>query len=686
MFSSRARFFHLLTHLCVIMSQPFIVHAAETDPTQSHAHEHDHDEHEVTETIVVTASPLEHDRDELAIPVDRVERSELLENLGSTLGESISHIPGIASSGFAAGASRPIVRGQDAYRSEVLEDGLRTQDVSRESPDHGIPVNPLAARRVEILRGPATLRYGGGASAGVVNVITNRVPDRLPSRGFQGEVFGGIGLAANERDLAATLDGAHGPVAWHVDGLLRRSNDYAIPNNGSPSVQRGSSVESFTGAVGAAYIHDIGRFGFSYTRAENQYDLPNPDESVEIDMNTDRFRFEGDLNPPVEGVREIRVRGVYSDYEHDEIADGVTGQTFRNKEFEGRVEILHEPLLGLTGALGVHARTRNFRGEGEAAEFLAPADTNTAAVYLYEERDLADGLTAEMGVRIEHTNVKGDDADGIRRDRNFVPISGALSLASVPTDWLTIGIRGAISQRAPSQVELLARGAHEATQTFEIGDPRLDEETSYTGDFRVELRGLRGRLEWSGFVTQYEDYIFASLTGNVVDESGNPIAPTDPDALDELFYDGRDAFFYGTELSGDLDVLELDLGTIGLDGRFDFVRARFTNGRDRNLPRIVPIRWGGNVFFETESFDARIGFARTEAQERTGQFERPTSSYTYLNAALVYRMELGGRIRLEWIATARNLTDVRGHNHLAFNKEDVVLPGRSFRFGLRARF
>ena len=633
MSSSRTRLICLLTHICVISSQPFLVYAAETDPDQSHAHEHGHDEHGVTETIVVTASPLEHDRDELAIPVDRIDRGELLENLGSTLGESINHIPGIASSGFAAGASRPIVRGQDAYRSEVLEDGLRTQDVSRESPDHGIPVNPLAAERVEILRGPATLRYGGGASAGVVNVITNRIPDRLPHKAFQGEVFGGIGLVANERDLAATVDGAQGPVAWHVDGLLRRSNDYSIPNDGSPSIQRGSSVEAFTGAVGAAYIHDIGRLGFSYTRAENDYDLPVPDESVEIEMHTDRFRFEGDLNPPVEGVREIRMRGVYSDYEHDEIADGETGQTFRNKEFEGRVEILHEPIFGLTGALGIHGRTRDFRGEGEAAEFLAPADTNTAAVYLYEERDLADGLTAELGVRIEHTNVKGNDAAGIRRDRNFVPISGALSLASVPVDWLTIGIRGAISQRAPSQVELLARGPHEATQTFEIGDPRLDEETSYTGDFHVELRGMRGRLEWSGFVSRYEDYIFASLTGNVVDESGNPIAPTDPSALDELFYDGRDALFYGTELSGDIDVFEMDLGTIGLDGRFDFVRARFTNGRDRNLPRIVPIRWGGNVFFETESFDARIGFVRTEAQEKNGQFERPTSSFTYLNAA-----------------------------------------------------
>ena len=105
----------------------------ENDSAERHAHEHEHEEHDKVETIVVTGSPLVHDRDELSIPVDRIERDELLENLGSTLGDSLDHIPGLASTGFSGGASRPVIRGQDAYRTEVLEDGLRTQDVSRES-------------------------------------------------------------------------------------------------------------------------------------------------------------------------------------------------------------------------------------------------------------------------------------------------------------------------------------------------------------------------------------------------------------------------------------------------------------------------------------------------------------------------------------------------------------------------
>ena len=113
----------------------------------AHEHEHEHDDHGVTETIVVTGSPLVHDRDEIAVPVNRISRDELIENLGSTLGESLSFVPGISTTGFSGGSSRPVVRGQDAYRTEVLEDGLRTHDVSRESPDHAVPINPLAAER-----------------------------------------------------------------------------------------------------------------------------------------------------------------------------------------------------------------------------------------------------------------------------------------------------------------------------------------------------------------------------------------------------------------------------------------------------------------------------------------------------------------------------------------------------------
>ncbi len=659
----------------------------EPEAGHAHEHEHEHEDHGVTETIVVTASPLVHDRDELSVPVDRVEREALLENLGSTLGETINRVPGIASTGFSAGASRPVIRGQDAFRTEVLEDGLRTHDVSQESPDHAVPVNPLVAERVEIVRGPATLRYGGGASAGVVNVITNRVPDRLGEEGLRGEVYGGLDLVANARDLAASLDGRRGDFAFHADGVFRRSNDYSIPNDDRPHVQSGTRTESWMGSLGTTWLGERGRLGASYTRIENEYGLPNAGEAVDIDMHADRFRFEGDLYEPFAFAREIRVRGVYTDYEHDEVADGAVGQTYRNEELDARVELLHEPVLGFAGAIGFQGQYRDFRAEGEAAEFLSPTERSVAALYVFEEHALGDALSMETGLRVEQTRVQGVDEADVNRDLYFTALSGALGFVHTPFDWLTLGANGSISQRAPSQVELLARGAHEATNTFEIGDEDLDLETSFTGDFRIETTHDRGRLEWAAFVTHYEDYIFAALDGVRVDEDGTP----NPEGeLDRLFYTNRDALFYGFELAGDVDVYEIDCGTFTLDGRFDYVRARFDGngiaGGSNRVPRITPIRWGAGLAFRNESTRARIGFVRTEAQEDTADFETRTDDYTWLDASLTHTLELVDGVPLDLSVIGRNLTDARGRNHVSFNKEDVILPGRNVRFSIRARF
>lgn len=660
---------------------------ADADPSEhAHEHQHDHEDAGITETIVVTGSPLQHDRDELALPVDRIDRDELLRELGGTLGDTLNHIPGITSSGFTAGASRPVIRGQDAFRTTVLEDGLSTQDVSQESPDHAVPINPLAAQRVEVVRGPATLRYGGGASAGVVNTITKRVPDRLPTETVTGDIYAGIGLLADERDIAASLDGAFGSFAWHADGVLRTANNYGIPNDGNPHTQPGSDYDSFAGSLGGAYFFDDARLGFSYTRVENDYGIPE-DEPVDIEMHTDRYRFEADLENKIPGIRTVRLRGVYSDYEHDEIADGAIGQTYRNEEFEGRLEVLHEPVMGFLGAVGFQAKTRDFRGEGEAAEFLSPTDSESFAVYFVEERPLTEALSVEVGFRVEHARVQGEDAADLQQDESFVPLGGALGFVLNPTDWLTIGAQSAVSQRAPSQVELFARGPHEATSTFERGDTRLGLETSYTGELRAEAKGSRGRIEFAGFVTHYDDFIIGQLTGQTLDEDGAPVLPTDPEALDELVYQSRDAVFYGGEMSFEFDLYECAWGTLGIDGRFDAVRARFQNGPNRDLPRIVPIRWGSGLFFAAEQFDGRIGFLRNEAQERTGAGERPTASFTYLNASAAYRLALfEDRVPLEFTIVARNLLDVRGRNHVSLNKEEVLLPGRNIRFGLRAQF
>jgi iron complex outermembrane receptor protein len=587
----------------------------ETDEQQAsdHAHEHEHGEaHDEMENIVITASPLAHRADELAVPVDRLRRDEIIEQLGATLGDTLRNVPGVASTGFAGGASRPVIRGQDAFRTEVLEGGLSTQDVSRLSPDHAVPINPLAAQTIEVVRGPAILRYGGGASAGVVNAITNRVPLERSDAPVQAEAVGIYGSNGDQGDVAAVVDGgfstAAGDFAWHVDGLYTRADDY---ETGAGTVQEGTNREGYAVSAGSSYFFDGGRLGFAYARFDNDYGIPE-EEPVQIAMRTNRYRFEGDLDTPVRGLRSIKLRGVYSDYTHDEEVAGIPGQTFNNDELDARVELLHERWLGFIGAAGFYVRHQDLSALGEAEEFLAPSKTKSFAFYFFEERPLADTLDLELGLRTEGTWVSGTPITGLPRERGFAPISGAAALVANPWDGWTLAATGTAGQRAPSQVELFARGPHEATATFEVGNANFNEETSYTGELRIEGQVQRLELQGSAFATYYDDFIYGQETGRTVDADGTP----DPGGeFEELFYVARNALFYGGEIALGGEIFDLWDGVLRSDWQLDFVRARFTAGPgNKNVPRITPLRWGGSLSYERDRISGRIGFLRSEAQ------------------------------------------------------------------------
>ena len=647
-----------------------------------HAHEHKHgDEHEPIETIVITASPLPHERGELATPVDRLTRSDIVSNLSSTIGETIGNLPGVTNSGFSAGASRPVIRGQDAYRTEVLEGGLSTQDVSRLSPDHALPVNPITAQAIEVVRGPGVLRYGGGASAGVVNVITNRIPVRAIDEAIRGDTLGVYQYNGNGGDFSGLLEGGVSNLAWHLDGLYRKTDDY---KNGAGKRQSGTDTKTWAVSAGASYFFNKGRVGFGYSRYDAEYGIPK-DEPVEIDMRTNRYRFEGDWEQPLKGLREITIRSVYTNYTHDELESGVVGQTFDNNEFDGRLEAIHEPLFGFIGALGIHGRHQNLVLGGEAENFLAPSDTASIAGYLFEERSLAEFVDLDLGIRVEGTWVEGTPINGDRRRRTFAPISGSVALIAHPANPFTIGLTGSASQRAPSQVELFARGPHEATGTFEIGDPSFDEETSYTGELRISGDFDSLRIEASGFATYYKGYLFGELTGIRVDSTG-AVDPTGD--FDQLLFRDRNATFYGGEITIKADLIEFLGGVLGTDWQIDYVRAQFTGGGDNtNLPRIPPMRWGGNLSYEHGLFSGRFGFLRHQAQWNPSANEFATSAYTMLNLSTRFWLPFfGERPALALGFTARNLLDENARNAASFTKGLVLLPGRSFRLSVQGSF
>jgi iron complex outermembrane receptor protein len=377
-------------------------------------------------------------------PVTVITEEDIRHATAHTLGDLLADKPGVAASTYAPGASRPIIRGLDNFRVRIQENGIGAHDVSDLGEDHGVPIDPLAAQKVEVVRGPATLRYGSQAIGGVVDVSNNRIPAFAPQRGISFVSKGALSSVDDGREAAMLLDAGSRNFAIHADAFSRRAWDYRIPDG---SRQANSFVDSHGHSAGASFLFDNGFFGASVTRTLSRYGVPGveaAESGTQIDLDQTKFNMKGELRPDSQAVTAIRFWFGASKYRHDELAreNGEFGviSTFRNRQQEGRVEIEHGALaspLGMwNGAFGVQYANQRISTHGEAEEFLLPAHARTAAAYLFEQLKLTDTLKFQAAGRIERARASGTaglfpadfiyagvDPELAARERSFLPAS-----------------------------------------------------------------------------------------------------------------------------------------------------------------------------------------------------------------------------------------------------------------------
>jgi iron complex outermembrane receptor protein len=653
-------------------------------------------------------------------------RDEIQRRPGGTLGDLLFDKPGITGSSFApGGASRPIVRGLDNYRVRVQENGLAVNDVSDLSEDHAVPIDPLAARQIEVIRGPATLRWGSQAIGGVVNVENNRIPTALPPRPVTGEVFGAFSSVDRGREGGLLLDAGAGNVAMHADVHGRNARDYRIPGypylfppDPAPEVngrQPNSAARSNGWSLGGSYVFDQGFVGISATQLNSFYRIPGieaTETNTRIDMRQTKLNSKGEFRPESGPIAAIRYWLGASDYKHDELAneggfDGIQ-QTFANKGQEGRFEVQTQPFdlrfAALTTALGVQASRQQLAAPGLEGGLFDPNEMKSVAGFIFNELKLTDTFRMQVAGRIEQARATGSSPDFpadfvptgsdlavVNRAISYTPKSASIGFLQDLPFGLTASLTAQHVERAPRTPELFSRGVHEATGTFEIGNPGLTIESAET--FEVGLRRAQGplRFEATAFHTRYKNFIFKRFTGLVCAEDFNscadPAVASDAE-FRQIVYSQRDATFTGGELQAQFDVAPLAGGTIGVDGQYDIVRARFDDGT--NVPRIPPMRLGGGVFWRDGNWLVRVGLLHAFAQNRTADFETPTDDYNLLKAEISYttrlpRNDFGPR-ELTVGVVGNNLLNEDIRNHVSFKKDEVLMPGVSVRGFASVRF
>ncbi len=651
------------------------------------------------------------------------------------LGDLLFSKPGITGSSFAPGAaSRPIIRGLDVNRVGITENGTNAGGASDLGEDHFVPVDPLATNQVEVIRGPAAMRYGSTSIGGVVSATNNRIPDALPTCAaapFQTYGLPAKAPLANAQtsscvnvetrtavssvdrgvDSGILLDAGGGNFAFHADAYGRKASDYSIPSypylfdptkpfNGR---QPNSAMQADGASIGGSYIFQGGFIGAAITQNDTLYRIPGidgADHQTRIDGHQTKFTAKGEYRPDAAAIDAIRFWAGATDYHHNEIglADPADPSTVG----------IRQKFTNKTTAFGLQAGHQELTAPspddpGSPINGLwDPNNNNRVAGYVFNELKFSETTKAQIAGRIERVNLSGmtpafipdvfdlnvDPAaigPATPRNLHFTPKSASVGLLqNLPYD-LVASVTAQYVERAPKPAELFSRGGHDATATFDIGNPNLGIETAKS--IEVGLRRAAGplRFELTGYYTKFNGFIFRRLNGNTCDGSTACVDVADPNRLDlrEAIYSQRDATFRGAEFQSQLDVGPLYSGIWGVEDQFDVVRATFADGT--NVPRIPPVRVGGGVYWRDSNWLMRVNLLHAFAQNDIAPIgETPTPGYNLLKAEVSYKTKLdpswfGAREMIVGLL-GNNLLNENIRNSVSYTKDEVLLPG----IGVRA--
>ena len=636
------------------------------------------------------------------VPSDEIRR-----NGAATLGDLLNDKPGITGSSYVPGASsRPIIRGLDVNRVGIVENGIGSNGASDLGEDHFVPIDPLSTNQVEVIRGPAALRYGSTAIGGVVSASNNRIPERMPCRPTPWQTYGygvkppaaangclnvetrsALSSVNNGLEGGVLIDAGADNVAVHADAFGRRADDYAIPGGR----QANTANRSAGASIGASYLFDGGFIGASIGQNNVLYHIPG-DHGAEfkerIDGRQNRVAVKGEYRPDSALIDAVRLWLGAVDYKHhergleeadDPSSDGIH-QTFTDRSQEGRLEVQLAPyMLGaipVTTAIGIQGGHQDLTATSpENAGSLynglfAPNSNSRVGTYIFNEFQLLPTTRAQIAGRVEHVWLNGTMPDfpasfmpdgsaqlPIARDLSFTPASASVGLLQDLPGDLVASLTGQFVQRAPKPAELFSRGIHHATTTFDIGNPNLKIESAQSVE--IGLRRAKGplRFEATAYYTRFNNFIYRRLTGAFCDDDFASCHTHDHDDHDDHDDDHEEEHGHGHHLNQAVysqrdatfrgGELQFQYDAIPLwNGMFgiegQYDIVRATFTDGSNVPRIPPQRLGGGIYYRDANWLARINLLHAFAQNNVSDVETPTPGYNRLRAEISYTTMLPG--------------------------------------------
>jgi iron complex outermembrane receptor protein len=676
------------------------------------------------EPVVVSANPLGADINDLITPVSVLRGDQLSQKQSSTLGQTLNGLPGVSSTDFGPNSSRPTIRGLDGDRVRVMSNGGASLDASTLSYDHAVAMEPLLVEQIEVVRGPAALQYGGSAIGGAVNVIDNRIP-KAPLKGVHGRAEVRAGGAESERVAAGVVTVGNGAFALHVDGSSRKTDDLKVPKQAGREgfIGQGkllnSDADQQGGALGFSLTNDHGYLGLSVDTYRNDYgtglyeegDIASP---IRIKLKQDKLTIAGEqrnLSGKAGPFESIRGSFSTTDYKHEESAGGVVESTFKNKGWDSRIEGTHLPIqtsLGsLKGAWGIQGAESKFSAIGEKT-FVPNTQTNSMALFVFEELSFALGKSVNAGFRLESVKVDslGGGVNGQENpfeadSKKFKPLSASVGYRQdVGSGWtVTSGL--SYTERAPTFYELYANGMHHATETYEQGNANNKKEKGATLELGMKFKTPTTRANFGAYITEFTNFIGLIQGGTVVEATEERVPPrfsagqvcpvpntNNAVCVPKYNFSGIKARLYGLEADGRFPLASGFFGKasqLNMDWRADYVRGqnRSTGGA---LPRISPFRLSSALVYSEGKYSSQVDVQYAARQNRYADDLGATPSYTMFGLGASYKTAISGMKSAYLFMRVDNVTDVEARNASSVLRDMAPAGARAIKVGLRGNF
>lgn len=574
--------------------------------------------------VTVTAGPVGRDAGDVGAAVTTLGTRDLERTRSMTLAATLAREPGITMRSQGPAATMPVIRGMTGDRIVVLQDGMRSADLAASAPDHGVTVDPLAAREVEVVRGPATLLYGSSALGGVVNVVSEDIPRVVPARrvtslSLAGETAapgGGTWLDVTQPMGSRTALTVRGGARSHAD---QRPGGQAWPRLANTSARNRSLV------AGLGHVSPSFAGGVAWRHYGFEYGLPARDAAGAIRLRGDREELSARARlAPQGGPGELRVEGTVQGYQHDESLPGgevATRLALDTRQLQAIARVGEGRVLrGATIGAGLLHRANGLSG---SAALMPPNVSMAGSAFAFHE--LSRGRWRfPVAMRIERATAttRETHAFGPAQRRRHVARSASLGVVAAAGAAGTIGMTASQATRVPSVEELFSHAGHAGTGAFEVGNPDVAPEVTRGGEVTWRLERPRVRAHVAAFHTGVRGWIglYPSGRDTTVTSGGQPVV------LPLLQVSQRPARLSGAEWQVERQFARH--AVVGASG--DLLRARDAAGRP--LPYMPAARLGGAARWDTPRWQVGVAVRHALRQPEVPPGEWRAPGWTQADA------------------------------------------------------